>query len=220
MPEFNENELPALREEIQGLEIVDPDSYQYADTRLALVKQAEKFFKNRHQANIKRTKLAYDGARQDLENDVTPLQGYERTLKDLMVGYKKEQSRIAEITALELRKEEMAKAEQESLEVAELLESVGHNQEAEAVLDRPDQAPPVVVKPNIPKSETSHFAKSWKYEVKDFKALVMAVAGDKVPLKALEYSKDFLNRQANAQKEVLDYPGVRTYWVEDIRSRS
>jgi len=217
---FNENELPALREEIKSLTVDDPDSYQYADTRLALMKRAQKYFKELHRGNIERTKLAYDGARKDLKIFIDPLEEDERTLKNVMRDYDTEQRKIAERRTLELQKKERAKAEEESLEVAELLESVGHKQEAEAVLDRPDQAPPVVVKPDTPKSETSHYALNWKYTVTDFRALVMAVSTGAVPILALEYSKDFLNRQAKAQKEALNYPGVRVWSERDIRSRS
>jgi len=242
---FNENELPALREEIRSLAVEDADSYQYADTRLALIKRAQKYFKELHRGNIERTKLAYDGARKDLKNFIDPLEDDERTLKNVMGDYDTEQRKIAERRTLELQKEEQLKADQEALEVAELLESVGQKQEAESVLDRPNQAPPVVVKADTPKSETSHYAVNWYYEVINFADLIAAVANGlsnyavfmvcpeekdpsqqlirlaaNVPIKALEYSKDFLNRQAKAQKEALDYPGVKVKWKRDIRSRS
>ena len=254
MPEketFNENELPALREEIKSLAISDPDSYQYADTRLALVKRAKKYFQELYKADIANAKVTYDGLRTRLKSFVDPLDEDERTIKDRMVAYDTERRKLAEKRALELQKEEQEKAEEESMEVAELMESLGLNEEAESVLTRPQQTAPAAVKPDTPKSDTSHFATTWKYEVENFTELVASVANgltgwrnnkkvtywvfvqvdgeDKpsalplagaVPIKALDYSKDFLNRQANALKDALNYPGVRAYPERDVRSRS
>jgi len=258
---FQESQLPTLREEVKTLTITDPDSYQYADTRLALIKGGQKYFKELYRVDIANSKVTYDGLRNKLAGFIDPLEEDERTIKDLMVGYNTEQRKIAEKRALELQREERLKAEQEALEVAALLESVGQKEEAETVLERPEQQAPVVVKPGTPKSSTSHLATQWKYEMENFSEFAAAVVngltgwrnnkrvtywvfvqvegeeGSGIPensarnltvlplastisIKALDYSKDFLNRQTTAQKGTLNYPGVRVYPKDDIRSRS
>lgn len=67
--------------------------------------------------------------------------------------------------------------------------------------------PPPQIQP--PKAEGVAFRSTWRADVVDLKALIMAVAAGKADVQCLTANQTYLNALARAQKSALAIPGVR-----------
>lgn len=136
-----------------------------------------------------------------------PLKQAKRVIGDAMANWDfKERARAAE----EARKQaEAMKKIQEDAQIAsaEMLESQGQKELAEAVISQPISTP--VVKAAPTKVSGVSFKTTYSAEVVDIKALIRAVADGKVSSLALNPNMTFLNGQASALKMELNYPGVK-----------
>jgi hypothetical protein len=123
---------------------------------------------------------------------------------------REEEQRIAEAKA---RKE----AEEKALAEAAEAEASGDREEAEEIIKEAVHAPVFVPPPPPPpKLVGSAEVTTWKMEVTDLKALVLAVASGKAPLTYLQADEVAIRRTVIAQKASFSCPGVKT-WPETSR---
>ena len=121
-----------------------------------------------------------------------------------------EERRIAEAKA---RKE----AEEAALRAAAAAEAAGEREEASAIIQEAIIAPVFVpAPPPAPKTVGSAEVTTWKMEVCDLKALVLAVASGKAPLTYLQADEVAIRRTVTAQKSSFVCPGVKA-WPETTR---
>jgi hypothetical protein len=100
-------------------------------------------------------------------------------------------------------------AEEERLADAIALEAEGDTEGAAAMLETPAMPVPVIVQRTAPKQTRGKVQRTtYRGKVVNFRALVCACAAGKIPLDALEVNQSFVNLQANAFREGLNWPGV------------
>ena len=107
--------------------------------------------------------------------------------------------------------------EEAALRAAAEAEASGDREEAEEIIKEAIHAPTFVpAPPPPPKLQGSAEVITWKMEVADLKALVLAVASGKAPLTYLCADEVAIRRTVTAQKASFACPGVRT-WMETSR---
>lgn len=115
--------------------------------------------------------------------------------------------------------EEKARKEQEERALAEAAEAekAGDKEEAAAIIQEAIAAPIFVpAPPPPPKLAGSAEVTTWKMEVTDLKAIVLAVASGKAPLTYLCADEVAIRRTVTALKASFSCPGVKT-WPETSR---
>lgn len=136
-----------------------------------------------------------------------PLDDERERLGVLLTAWNQEVQRKAQEAQRKAEEEARKVAEEEALQRAIELAAAGEDDAAEAVLEEPIVAAPVVVQAAYAKPTGSVGRKYYKCKVTDFKALVAAVAAGTVPLMALEANTAFLNNQADQFKDAFAFPG-------------
>jgi len=123
---------------------------------------------------------------------------------------REEEQRVAEAKA---RKE----AEEAAIRAAAEAEAAGEKEEAAAIIQEAIAAPIFVpVPPSPPKLAGSSEVTTWKMQVTDLKALVLAVASGKAPLTYLQANTVAIGATVRAQKTSFACPGVKA-WPETQR---
>lgn len=115
--------------------------------------------------------------------------------------------------------EERAREEQEeaALRAAAEAEASGETEEAAAIIEEAVHAPVFVpAPPPPPKMSGAATVTTWKMQVADLKALVLAVASGKAPLSYVMADEVAIRRTVTAQKASFQCPGVKT-WPEESR---
>ena len=123
---------------------------------------------------------------------------------------REEEQRIAEAKA---RKE----AEEAALRAAAEAEAAGEQEEAAAIIQEAIVAPVFVpAPPPSPKLAGTTEYTTWKCEVMDLKALVLAIASGKAPLTYVEANMTAIGATVRAQKTSFSCPGIKA-WPETNR---
>lgn len=145
-----------------------------------------------------------------------PLATAEATLKQAMLGYRREQERKRDEERRVLEAERRRLEEEERLREAVALEAAGQPELAERVLELPSTAPPVVLPPPAPAVAGVTVRKVWKAEVTDKAALVRAIAAGQVPLAAVDVNATVLRQQALSLGAEFRWPGCRAFQEEQM----
>jgi len=133
-------------------------------------------------------------------------------VKSIMIAYDDEQERVRLEKEIELRKAALKIEENAKLQAAIEAEDAGQTEAASHILEEPIIPPPVIVPKTTPKLQGGlTYRTIWNAEVFDFKALVKAVADEKVSINALLPNQSFLKSQATDYKKTLNFPGVRAF---------
>ena len=127
--------------------------------------------------------------------------GSGKTLKTKMGQYDDEQERITKKKQLELEAAEKKRAEEETLEVAQLLEDVGDKEAAEELLSKPVEVAPIIVVKETPKVTGVSYRKIWKIEVLNVAQALEDWKAGKVPLEAFKCDESYLREAAGHYKE-------------------
>lgn len=138
-----------------------------------------------------------------------PLAERKRTLTLLMGAWDDQQKEIQRLAQAKAEAEARRIADEATALVAAELEKGGDKAGAAQVLADPVRPAPVVVARETPGGFGNAIRKHWKAEVVDLLALVKGVASGAVPSTAIEANMVFLNNQARAMKELMNYPGVK-----------
>jgi hypothetical protein len=136
-----------------------------------------------------------------------PLVEAENYIKPLIAGYMAEQERRRKEEENRLR--EIARKEEEELQLQAALqaEAEGQKEEAEAIISAPVQAAPVVVPKTIPKVAGVTMVKQWKFRVVD---------AAKVPRQYLIVDEQKIGAIVRALKDQANIPGVEIFCVDSI----
>ena len=127
---------------------------------------------------------------------------------DKTSAYRAAEERKRRVEEVRLRAEAKQQAEMERLAEAEALEKAGRATEAEAVINEPVLAPPVVLARTVPKSDL-RYRKMWYAEVTDLAALIRHAASFAGYQQYLQENMTALNGAARAAKtEESHIPGV------------
>ncbi len=134
-----------------------------------------------------------------------PVEKAERIVKKKIGGYLAEKERRRREDEEKLREVARKQEEERRQEEALALEKAGKKEEAEAVIEEPVEAPPIVIPDTTPKVEgISKPREDWKCRVKD---------ASKVPAEYMKVDEVKLGQVVRATKGTLKIPGVEI-WSE------
>lgn len=180
------------------------------------VKEEEAFFKN-IKSQIDLVKAPILAAEKE---DVGPLNTEKTRLGGLLTAYQAEQRRLREIEEQKAREAAQKQAEEDAIQRALELAAAGESEAADAVLDEPVIAAPVVIAASAPKPTGSVARKNYDIEITDLKALAAAVMAGQVPLMAIVANESFIRSLAKSMKESFSMPGVKLVITESTSFRS
>ncbi len=132
-----------------------------------------------------------------------PLAEARRIAKNKTSNFRMKLERERRQQEVEMRAKAFKEEEERRLEQAAQLEAQGHTEAAEAVIDKPIEAPPIVVAPLAPTAEV-RYTTTWK-------ARVMAKA--EIPLEFMQPDMVRLGQIARSLKEDAKVAGVEFYSV-------
>ena len=166
-------------------------------------KEMESFFKSIKQKcdAIKNPILADEKAAN------LPLETEKKRLGVLVGQWNQELLRRKQEAQRKAEEEARRQAEEDAIQRALELAAAGEDEAANAVLEEPVVAAPVVVHAPVAKPIGSVGRTYYKCKVTDFRALVKAVAEGKVSIAALEPNQSWLNDEADHQREAFAVPG-------------
>ena len=140
-----------------------------------------------------------------------PLVEAEGIIKPRMAAWNAEQERLRREEEERLR--EIARKEEEERRLKEAIaaEQSGNKDEAEAILETPVQAPPVVVPKTTPKVAGVSFTKQWKFRITD---------PNKIPREYLTPDEVKIGGVVRALKDKANIPGVEVFSVDGVSGRA
>jgi hypothetical protein len=182
---------------------------EYGREANRIIKEAEEFY----EPEVKQLYRLWKDKTEERALIVNPAEAIKSLAQRLTAAYQQEQERLRLEEQRRLEEEARKQAEEETLAAARALELEGRHEEAEALVESPYQAAPVVVTSFVPKvaGVSSKPRDNWQVEVTDLKLLVKAVAAGKVPIQAIQANESWLNKMASVMKQEMTrtYPGIR-----------
>jgi len=171
----------------------------------AASKSATEFFKpfKAKIDEVKKVVLADEKAAGD------PLGAEKQRIGGLTLRWEQEQERIRQEEQRRLREEAKRAEEEARLAEAIALESEGLKEEAEQMLEAPAMPVPVIAQRAVAQKTAGSVTRTtWRGKVGNFHMLVKAVANGVAPIETLLPNQSFIDKQANAFREGLNYPGI------------
>jgi len=176
------------------------DQYAQAGSLLLAIKSMRKRVADAFGPIVRAAYEAHKVAKGKMTEAEAPLDVAESTVKRLMVAYDQEQERLRQ-EAQRAAEEAARKAEEDRmLAEAEALAKGGETAAAEAVLESPVVAPPVIVAKSTPKVEGIQYREQWTYQVFDMSA---------VPREYLTLDEKKVGAVVRAMKGMTNIPGIR-----------
>lgn len=201
--------------------VSNPDEFIYAGNFLKDLKSAQKkvteFFKGMKSDAHKAWRAICDKEKSILD----PIANAERTVKQKMLTFQREEERKRREEERRLQAEAEARAERErqrllkqaeKLKTPELKEQ--RLQEAEMV-----EAPVITVQKETPAIKGISTRKIWKAEIVNKKEFLQKALDDENLMSFVEIDLKRLNKVAQATKGEINYPGIRFYQEEIMSSR-
>lgn len=215
-----ELEQKALTVDKQAQEIIikTQDHYDTANAFIVGIKKLQKEVKDTFGPIIQKAFSAHKEAKAQETRHLDPLLKAEELVKGKMLGYLREQERIRQEQERKLQAE-AEKKRQEALAKAEAAREAGKEAKAEKYEEKAAQIVAPQLAPTVDKGNAM-VKKLWHAEVYDLMALVGAVAAGNLSSNAIEANMTFLNAQARALKETMNYPGVKAVAEDNIGIRS
>jgi hypothetical protein len=140
-----------------------------------------------------------------------PLAKAEAIIKPRIAQWNTEQERIRKEEEDRQRAIAQAAEEERRLQEALLAEQAGNKEEAEAIIETPIQAAPVVIPKTTPKVAGISFTKQWKFRIVD---------ESKIPRQYLSVDEQKIGAVVRALKDSTNIPGVEIYSVDNVSSRA
>ncbi|MFA5158726.1 MAG: hypothetical protein WC451_06110 [Patescibacteria group bacterium] len=163
--EVNTLALSVPEQAKQIVKIINNDDYTRAGQILLTIKEIRKKIEN----TFKPIKQKMDAAKKEVLDQEKladkPLAEAESYIKPLIAQYNAEQERIRQEEENRLREIARKQEEERRLQEAVAAEQSGNKEEAEAIIEAPVQAPPVVVQKTVPKVQGVSFTKLWKFRI-------------------------------------------------------
>ncbi len=194
-----ESQALALVDEARDLTIATADDFQLADRYLSRNKSMQGEWEEFTRPSCDAAYTAWKAAIAVRDRILNPLKEWERTIKDKMSGWRREQER--------LRLDAERKANEEArLAAAVEAEQAGENGRADAILDDGAMVPPVILPSVTPAGTKATFRKEWKYVIMD---------SSLIPREYLLIDTVKIGQVVRAMKEQTKIPGVKPY-AEDV----
>ena len=192
------------------------EATKYGRLLQVAVKETEAFFKGVKSTidDIKKPVLQAE------KDDSNPYNAEKNRLGGLLTAYQAAERRKREEEERIAREVAEKQAQEEALQRAIELAAAGEDEAADAVLEEPVIAAPVVIPASAPKPTGSVARKNYDIEITDLKALVAAVAAGTMPSLCLVANESFIRNQAKAMKEAFSMPGVKLVVTESTSFRS
>ena len=134
---------------------------------LRSIKTVRQRIKDTFDEPINRAHLAHKAMLAAKVEHDEPLKSAEAVVKRKMGDYKAAEERLRQAEERRLREEAQREAEEQRLAEAARLEAEGRKAQADALLEVPVVAPPVVLPTQAPRSEGVSTRKVWKYRIVD-----------------------------------------------------
>lgn len=191
-----------------GISVMDKESHELAVQHGRLLQVAGKGLEELY-TPLKKGIDAVKKVVLDAEkSDLAAVNEAKTALGQKVQAWTREQERVH---AEEMRRAaETARREEEERRLADAIEAEqsGEKEEAERILDEPAMAAPSIVQTPQVKIAGQVSKTLYSAQVDNLMQLVQAVAKGQVPLLAIKADEAWLNGQARAFREGLNYPGV------------
>lgn len=155
---------------------------------------------------FKPIKQKMDAAKQEVLDQEraadAPLKEAESWLSPQIITWNREQERIRQEEEARLREIARKEEEERQLQEAILAEQSGQKEEAEAIMDAPVQAAPVVVPKSVPKVAGMSIRDNWKFRITNEKL---------IPREYLKVDEVKIGQVVRAMKSAANIPGVEVY---------
>lgn len=164
---------------------------------------------------IKKAHAAHKEAVAQKKKACAPLLEAENVVKRLMGDYAAEQERARREAEALARRKALAEAERERLEQAAALEEAGRQEEAEALIEEPVQAPAAVEDMPKPKAEGISVSKRWEFRILDpakVKPAYLIVDEKKV--------RKVVRALGSEAVAAVGEGAIEVYEVQDVRARA
>lgn len=205
-----QTEVLRVADEGNALRVVDQQSYDFAAEFLREIKERLKKVASVFDPIQVAQRQAANVTRQQRNRLEEPLLKAKIHIGSETASFTRRME--AEQQELQRQTDEIARKEEEERRIkeAEAAEAAGASKATVTrVLDQPVPAPRPKVAPVFQKAKGQSVRKNYSAVVESLGALVEAVHKGKVPITALQANQPFLNAQARALKETLNYPGVK-----------
>ena len=201
----------------QELAVKNQVSYDSANSFLRAIKNLQEEIKGTFRPIISAANATWKSALAEEKKHLEPLEKAESLVKDKMLEWMREQERLRREQEAKLQAEAERKR-QEAIAKAEAARANGKEAKAEKYEEKAANIIAPCLSSSFDKGSVS-VRKTYHAEVASLIELVKAVAGGKVPLMSIEANLTFLNSQARALKETLDYPGVKVIAEDNLSTR-
>lgn len=203
-----EKEMEPIVKRVSDIVVKDTATYTLAGEGCKSLTQMEKRIKEYWKEDIDRAHKTHKSLCAKQKEMLDIISPKKALLVQQMKAWDDEQKRIAEEAEKKANEEARRLAEEAALKEAEELEKEGKVEEAEAVINEPIEAPPVVIQKATPKGYGAFIKENWYADVFDVRLLAKAVIDGIVPAESIQGNQTFLNNQARVLKQNMKYPGV------------
>lgn len=214
-----ETKALSVPDQAEGLTIETAKQFLHAGEFLRNIKALRGEIDDAFDPIIKKAHEAHKEAIDQKKKVEAPLVRAELIVKPKIAIYLQEEERKRQEAELLAQKKAWDEAEHQQLVEASLLNELGETDLANAKLAEPPVVPTVILPRSVPPAPGISMRQNWSAKVTDLQALVKAVAEFKVPIQAILANQTFLNQQARAMKNALNYPGVRAVADNNVSAR-
>lgn len=187
--------------------IQNNDDYNRAGQILLTIKDIRKKIEN----TFKPIKQKMDAAKKEVLDQEKlvdkPLAKAEAWIKPLITQYNIEQEKIRKAEEDRLREIARKEEEERQFQAALAAEQSGNKEEAEAIIEAPIQAAPVIVQKTVPKVAGIAITKTWSYRIVNEKL---------IPREYLIPNEKMIGSVVKNSQGKINIPGVEPYSVDGV----
>ena len=198
-------------EKAKAIIIKSNDDFLKAGEILTVIKSLRKEIDTTFDPIITKAHEAHKEAIAQKKKVDAPLIEAEGIIKPRMAAWNTEQERIRREEEDRLREIARKQEEERRLKEAVAAEQAGNKEEAEAIIEAPIEAPPVVVQKTTPKVAGVSFRKKWTFRVTD---------PLKVPREYLTVDEVKIGGVVRAMEGKINIPGVEVYSEDVVSGRA
>lgn len=199
------NELePDIQKYVTSLpvKITDNETYLVFTDELKNIKSRLKVIDDRLDKPREKARAAWQEWVDLIKELKKPLLEKEEFYKKEIAAYAREQERIRKAEEDRLRAIAQKEEEERQLAAAVAAEQSGNKEEAEAIIEAPIQAAPVIVERTVPKVAGISMRENWKFRIVDEK---------KIPREFLKVDEVKIGGYVRSMKSAGNIPGVEIY---------
>lgn len=216
------NEVLPVINTAQMMEVKTKDQYGGAADFLKNVKAMKKKVLDYWKPLRENAYKAWKSIKQKETEFVEPLDIAERTVKQKMIAYQREEERKRLELQRKLQAEAEAKARRERERLMKQAEKVKTPEKKQEYFEKAEEviAPTVEVQMEKPDVKGISTRKTWKAKVIDKRLFIQEAIKNDTLLAFVEIDLKKLNKFAQATKGEVKYPGIEFYVEETLAARS